>query len=109
MFFYIDKTTYYKKHLDHIYLNGDIMFQLLINGYLKNLTIEKAILISKQFCIDFSYEEMKVALPFLKQNHNALLNEKSKIYALTNLANSTNNTIATKCEQLINKLLIILS
>ena len=85
------------------------MLQLLINGYLKNLTIDKAILISKQFCIDFSYEEMKIALPFLKQNYHALLNENSKIYVLTNLANCTNNTIANKCEQLINKLLIILS
>jgi len=88
---------------------GDTMFQLLINSYLKNLTIDKAILISKQFCIDFSYEEMKVALPFLKKNYQALLNENSKIYALTNLANCTNNTIASKCEQLIDKLLIILS
>lgn len=85
------------------------MFQLFINNYLKNLTIDKAILIAKQFCIDFSYEEMRLALPFLKQNYQALLNENSKIYALTNLANSTNHTIASKCEQLINKLLIILS
>lgn len=85
------------------------MFNLIVNNYLKNLTIDKAILISKQFCIDFSYEEMKLALPFIKQNYHALLNENSKIYALTNLANNTNNTIASKCEQLIDKLLIIFS
>ena len=85
------------------------MFQIFINSYLKNLTIDKAILIAKQFCIDFSYEEMRIALPYLKQNYHALLNEKSKIYALSNLANSTNDTIANKCEQLINKLIIILS
>lgn len=85
------------------------MLNILINSYLKNLTIDKAILISKQFCIDFSYEEMRLALPFLKQNYHALLNENSKIYALSNLASLTNNTIANKCEQLINKLLIILS
>lgn len=85
------------------------MLHIFINSYLKNLTIDKAILIAKQFCIDFSYDEMKLALPFLKQNYHALLNENSKIYALTNLANSTNNIIANKCEQLVNKLLIILS
>lgn len=85
------------------------MLQLLINNYLKNLTIDKAILISKQFCIDFTYEEMRIALPFLKQNYHALLNENSKIYALNNLANISNNSIAYKCEQLINKLLVILS
>ena len=85
------------------------MLNILINNYLKNLTIDKAVLISKQFCIDFTYEEMRLALPFLKQNYHALLNENSKIYALNNLAISTNNTIANKCEQLINKLLIILS
>lgn len=85
------------------------MLHLFINSYLKNLTIDKAILISKQFCIDFSYEEMRLALPFLKQNYHSLLNENSKIYALSNLANITNNTIASKCEQLIDKLLIILS
>lgn len=85
------------------------MLSIFINSYLKNLTIDKAILISKQFCIDFSYEEMRLALPFLKQNYHSLLNEKSKIYALNNLAISTNNIIANKCEQLIDKLLIILS
>lgn len=85
------------------------MLNLLINNYLKNLTVDKAILIAKQFCIDFSYEEMRIALPYLKQNYQALLNENSKIYALSNLAINTNNTIASKCEQLINKLLIILS
>lgn len=85
------------------------MLNLLINNYLKNLTVDKAILIAKQFCIDFSYEEMRIALPYLKQNYHALLNENSKIYALSNLAINTNNTIASKCEQLINKLLIILS
>lgn len=85
------------------------MLNLLINNYLKNLTVDKSILIAKQFCIDFSYEEMRIALPYLKQNYQALLNENSKIYALSNLAINTNNTIASKCEQLINKLLIILS
>ena len=85
------------------------MFNLFISSYLRNLTIEKAILISKQFCIDFSYEEMRIALPYLKQNYHALLNENSKIYVLNNLANISNNTIASKCEMLVNKLLVILS
>ena len=85
------------------------MLHLFINSYLKGLTVDKAILVSKQFCIDFSYEEMRLALPYLKKNYHAFLNENSKIYALSDLANSTNNTIANKCEQLINKLLIILS
>ena len=85
------------------------MLNILINSYLKNLTIDKAILIAKQFCIDFSYEEMRLALPYLKQNYQSLLNENSKIYALNNLAIVTNNIVANKCEQLIDKLLIILS
>ena len=85
------------------------MLNILIHSYLKNLTIDKAVLISKQFCIDFSYEEMKLALPFLKKNYNSLLNENSKIYALNNLATITNPIISSKCEQLIDKLLIILS
>ena len=85
------------------------MLHIFINSYLKNLTTDKAILIAKQFCIDFSYEEMHLALPFLKKNYNCFFNENSKIYALNNLANITNNVIASKCEQLIDKLLIILS
>ena len=48
-------------------------FVTIINNYLKNLTIDKAILIAKQFCIDFSYEEMRLALPFLKQGYDMLL------------------------------------
>ena len=85
------------------------MLHLFINNYLKTLTIDKAILIAKQFCIDFSYEEMRIALPFLKQNYHALLNENSKIYVLNNLAAISNKTIAYKCEELINKILVILS
>ena len=65
------------------------MLHLFINSYLKGLTVDKAILVSKQFCIDFSYEEMRLALPYLKKNYHALLNENSKIYTLSNLANCT--------------------
>ena len=54
------------------------MFNLIISNYLKNLTIDKAILISKQFCIDFSYEGMRLALPFLKQNYHSLLDENRR-------------------------------
>ena len=85
------------------------MFQLFINNYLKNLTTDKAILIAKQFCIDFNYQEMSLALPYIKKNYTSFLNENSKIYALNNLATISNITIASKCEQLLNKLLIILS
>ena len=85
------------------------MFQLFINSYLKNLTIDKAILISKQFCIDFTYNEMAIALPFIKKNYQSFLNENSKIYALNNLAIISNNMVANKCEQLLDKLLIIFS
>ena len=85
------------------------MFQLFINNYLKNLTIYKAILISKQFCIDFTYNEMSIALPFIKKNYHSFLNENSKIYALNNLAAISNNMVANKCEQLLDKLLIIFS
>jgi len=85
------------------------MIQLFINNYLKNLDVDRAILIAKQFCIDFTYKEMSVVLPFLKKNYMSFLNENSKIYALNNLATISNPIVANKCEQLINKLLIILS
>ena len=88
---------------------GDYMIQLLINSYIKNLSIEKAILISKQFCIDFTYKEMAIVLPFLKDNYTSFANENSKIYLLNNLATISSTTIASKCEQLVNKLLIIFS
>ena len=88
---------------------GDYMIQLLINSYIKNLSIEKAILISKQFCIDFTYKEMAIVLPFLKANYTSFANENSKIYLLNNLATISSTTIANKCEQLVNKLLIIFS
>ena len=85
------------------------MFQLFINNYLKSLDVDKAILIAKQFCIDFTYQEMNIALPYLKKNYKSFFNENSKIYFLNNLATISNPIVANKCEQLINKLLIILS
>lgn len=85
------------------------MLNIIINNYLKNLTIDKAILIAKQFCIEFSYEEMKIALPYLKQNYPSFFNESSKIYSLSLLSRQTNPILANKCEQLINKLLVIIS
>lgn len=85
------------------------MFQLFINNYLKSLDVDKAILIAKQFCIDFTYQEMNIALPYLKKNYMSFFNENSKIYFLNNLATISNPIVANKCEQLINKLLIILS
>lgn len=85
------------------------MFQLFINNYLKNLDVDRAILISKQFCIDFTYKEMSIALPYLKKHYMSFFNENSKIYALNDLASISSPIIANKCEQLINKLLIILS
>ena len=85
------------------------MFSLLMHNYLKNLNVDKAILIAKQFCIDFSYKEMSIALPYLKNHYSSFLNENSKITALNNLAIISTPTIANKCEQLVNKLLVIFS
>jgi hypothetical protein len=52
---------------------------------------------------------MSIALPFIKKNYHSFLNENSKIYALNNLAAISNNMVANKCEQLLDKLLIIFS
>ena len=82
---------------------------MLINNYLKNITIEKAILISKQLCIEFTYEEMRIVLPFLKANWQNLLDERNKIYLINSLASKTSVTTANKADALINKLLIIFS
>ena len=82
---------------------------ILINNYLKNITIEKAILVSKQFCIEFTYDEMRIVLPFIKSNWQNFLNENNKMYLLNSIANKTSATTANKADALINKLLIIFS
>lgn len=86
-----------------------MFMNMIINNYLKNITIEKAILVSKQLCIDFTYDEMRIVLPFIKCNWLNLLNEKNKMYLINSLANQTNTLTANKTDTLINKLLIILS
>lgn len=85
------------------------MFLFIINNYLKRLDVDKAVLIAKQFNIDFTYKEMCVALPFIQKNYASFLNENSKITSLNNLATISNAHIANKCEQLIDKLLIVFS
>lgn len=82
---------------------------MLINNYLKNITIEKAILVSKQLCIEFTYDEMRIVLPFVKANWQNFLNENNKMYILNSLANKTSATTANKADALLNKLLIIFS
>lgn len=82
---------------------------IFINNYLKNLTIEKAILVSKQLCIEFTYDEMRYVLPFARENWQNLLDERSKIYLINALANKTSVQTANKTDALINKLLIIFS
>ena len=82
---------------------------MLINNYLKNITIEKAILVSKQLCIEFTYDEMRIVLPFVKANWQNFLNENNKMYILNTIANKTSATTANKADALINKLLIIFS
>lgn len=82
---------------------------ILINNYLKNTTVEKAILISKQFCIEFNYNEMSVVLPFVKNKWQNMLDERYKLSLLNELANKTSPETAKKAEALLNKLLIILS
>ena len=86
-----------------------MFMSMLINNYLKNITIEKAILVSKQLCIDFTYEEMRVVLPFVKANWQNLLDEKNKMYLINSLANKTSIATANKTDALLNKLLIIFS
>lgn len=86
-----------------------MFMSMLINNYLKNITIEKAILISKQLCIDFTYEEMSIVLPFVKANWQNFLNENNKMYLLNSLASKTSQTTANKADALLNKLLIIFS
>ena len=80
-----------------------------VNNYLKNITVEKAILVSKQLCIEFTYDEMKIVLPFVKSNWQNLLNERTKMYLLNVLTNKTSASTASKADALINKLLIIFS
>ena len=82
---------------------------MIINNYLKNITIEKAILVSKQLCIDFTHEEMRIVLPFIKANWQNFLDERNKMYLINVLANKTSNATANKTEALLNKLLIIFS
>jgi len=82
---------------------------MLINNYLKNITIEKAILVSKQLCIEFTYDEMRIVLPFVKANWQNFLNENNKMYLLNSLANKTSVNTANKADALLNKLLIIFS
>ena len=86
-----------------------MFMSMLINNYLKNITIEKAILVSKQLCIEFTYDEMKIVLPFVKANWQNFLNENNKMYLLNSLANKTSLTTSSKAEALLNKLLIIFS
>ena len=82
---------------------------MLINNYLKNISTEKAILISKQLCIEFTYEEMNSVLPFIKANWQNFLDERNKMYLLNTIASKTSITTANKTEALLNKLLIIFS
>lgn len=86
-----------------------MFMNILINNYLKNISIEKAILVSKQLCIEFTYDEMKVVLPFVKANWQNLLDERNKMYLMNSLANKTSASTASKADALLNKLLIILS
>ena len=86
-----------------------MFMQMLVNSYLKNITIEKAILVSKQLCIDFTYEEMRIVLPFVKANWQNFLNERNKMYLINTLANKTSISTANKADALLNKLLIIFS
>lgn len=86
-----------------------MFMSMLINNYLKNITIEKAILVSKQLCIEFTYDEMRIVLPFVKANWQNFLNENNKMYLLNSLANRTSVSTANKADALLNKLLIIFS
>lgn len=86
-----------------------MFINILINSYLKNLTVEKAVIVSKQLCIDFTNEEMNIILPYVKANWQSFLNENKRTYLLADIANKTCSQTAKKTDTLLNKLLIILS
>lgn len=86
-----------------------MFLNFLINNYLKNISIEKAILVSKQLCIEFSYNEMCIVLPYVKNNWQSFLDENKRTLMLNELSNKTSPQTAKKADALLNKLLIILS
>lgn len=86
-----------------------MFMNIIINSYLKNITIEKAILVSKQLCIDFSYNEMQIVLPYMKNKWQDFLDENKRTFLLNDLASKTCPDTAKKTDALLNKLLIILS
>ena len=86
-----------------------MLMNILINSYLKNITVEKAILVSKQLCIDFSYPEMQNILPYIKSNWQGFLDENKRTCLLNDLSRKTSPETAKKTNALLNKLLIILS
>ena len=87
-----------------------LMFMnILINSYLKNITTEKAILVAKQICINFSFEEMNIILPIIKNKWPDFLDENKKPVLLNHIANRTSLETSKKTDALLNKLLIILS
>ena len=86
-----------------------MFMNLLINSYLKNMSVEKAILVSKQLCINFDYTEMSLVLPYIKNNWQDFLDEKKRAVLLANLSNKTCPDTTKKVDALLNKLLIIFS
>lgn len=86
-----------------------MFMNIFINNYLKNISVEKAILVAKQFCIDFSYKEMNFVLPFIKVNWQNFLDKTKKPFLLQEIANSTTKETAKKTDALLNKFLIIIS
>ena len=86
-----------------------MFMNFMINSYLKNISVEKAILVAKQFSIEFDEFEMTAILPYIKCNWQGFLDENKKTYLLNELSNKTSLQTAKKTDMLINKLLIILS
>lgn len=82
---------------------------IFINNYLKSISIEKAILVAKQLCIDFTYTEMQIVLPFVRNNWQGFLNEIKKPHLMNEIVHLTNIETAKKTDALLNKLLIIIS
>ena len=93
----------------YIILVIKMLINIIINSFLKNMTTEKAILISKQFCIDFNHEEMNIILPYIKNNWQMFLSKNKKTSLLEYISNKTCLETAKKAELLMNKLLIIFS
>lgn len=75
-----------------------------ISKFVSTLDIDKGIAFAKKYMIDFSKEEAKIIVPFLKKNADLISKEKKDIL-LTKLKNLVNNNTFLKAKKLMEKLI----